>query len=41
MGGLVKGCLAIHAFPLCNCTTLGSVFNVEVENMPNCKTSLY
>ena len=39
-GGLVKGGLAIYAFPLCNCNTLGSVFNVEIENMPNCKTPL-
>ena len=25
-GGLVKGGLAIYAFPLCNCNTLDSVF---------------
>ena len=35
-GGLVKGGLAIYAFPLCNRNTLGSVFNVQIENMPNC-----
>ena len=35
-GGLVKGGLAIYVFPLCNCNTLGSVFNVQIENMPNC-----
>ena len=35
-GGLVKGGLAIYAFPLCNCNALGSVFNVQIENMPNC-----
>ena len=34
-GGLVKGGFAIHAFPLCNCNTLGSVFNVQIENMPD------
>ena len=34
-GGLVKGGLAIYAFPLCNCNTFGSVFNVQIENMPN------
>ena len=35
-GGLVKGGLAIYAFPLCNCKTLGSVVHVQIENMPNC-----
>ena len=35
-GGLVKGGLAIYVFPLCNCNTLGSAFNVEVERMPHC-----
>ena len=35
-GGLVKGGLAIYAFPLCNCNTSGSVFNVQIENLPNC-----
>ena len=35
-GGLVKGGLAIYAFPLCNCNALGSVFNVQIENTPNC-----
>ena len=35
-GGLAKGDLAIYAFPLCDCNTLGSVFNVQIENMPNC-----
>ena len=35
-GGLVKGGLAIDSLPLCNCNTLGSIFNVETENMPNC-----
>ena len=36
-GGLVKGGLAIYAHPLCNCNTLGFVFNVEIEeHMPNC-----
>ena len=34
-GGLIKGGLAMCASPLCNCNTLGSVFNVEIENMPN------
>ena len=34
-GGLVKGGLAIYASPLCNCYTLGSDFNVQIENMPN------
>ena len=33
-GGLVKGGLATYAFPSCNCNTLGSVFNVQIENMP-------
>ena len=34
-GGLVKGGLAIYAFPLCNCNTLGSVFlNPPVLNPP-------
>ena len=40
-GGLVKGGLAIYAFPLRNCNTLGSAFNAQIENMPNCKTLLY
>ena len=35
-GGLVKGVLAIYAPPLCDCNTSGSVFNVEIENIPNC-----
>ena len=35
-GVLVKGGLAICAFPLCNCDTLGFVFNVQIEHMPNC-----
>ena len=35
-GGLVKGGLAIHAFPLCNSYTLGSVFHAQIESMPNC-----
>ena len=35
-GGLVKGGLAIDVFPFRNRNTLGSVFNVEIENMPNC-----
>ena len=35
-GGLVKGGLAIYVFPWRNCNTLGSVFNVQIENMPNC-----
>ena len=35
-GGLVKGGLPIDAFPLCNCNTSGSVFNVQIEDMPNC-----
>ena len=30
-GGLVKGGLAMYAFPSCNCNTLGPVFNVQVE----------
>ena len=37
-GGFGKGGFAIYAFPLCNCNTLGSVFNVEIENTPNCYT---
>ena len=35
-GGLVNGGLAIHVFPLCDCNTLGSLSNVQIENMPNC-----
>ena len=38
---LVKGGLAIYVFPLCNWNTLGSAFNVQIENMPNCSTPLY
>ena len=40
-GGLARGGLAIHALPLCNYNTLTSVFDVEIESMPNCKTPLY
>ena len=41
LGGLqdrefTKGGFVIDAFPLCNCNTLGSVVNVQIENMPNC-----
>ena len=32
-GGLVKGGLAIYAFPLCDCNALGSVFNVQFESV--------
>ena len=39
-GGLVKAGPAIYAFPLCNCNALGSVVNVQIENMPNCQTPL-
>ena len=35
-GDFVKGGLAIYACPLCNCNAFGSLFNVEIENMPNC-----
>ena len=35
-GGLVKGGLAIYALHLCDCNTLGSVFNAQIENVPNC-----
>ena len=28
-------CRAIYVFPLCNCDTLCSVVNVQIENMPN------
>ena len=34
-GGLAKGGLAICVFPLCNYNTLGYVFNVQIEIMPN------
>ena len=34
--GLSRGGLAMYASPLCDCNTLGSVFNVQIENMPNC-----
>ena len=34
--GLVKGGFAICVFPLGNCDALGSVFNVQIESMPNC-----
>ena len=40
-GDLVKGGLAIYACTLCNCNTLGSVFNMQIEHMPNCLTPLY
>ena len=40
-GGFIKGGLAIYALPLCNCNTLGSVFNVEIDNMPNCLIPLH
>ena len=32
-GGLVKAGLAMYAFPLCDCNTLGYVFYVEIENI--------
>ena len=32
----IKGRLTIYVFTLCNRNTLGSVFNVQIENMPNC-----
>ena len=35
-GGLVKGGLTIYALPLRNRNTLGSVFNSQIENAPNC-----
>ena len=35
-GGVVKGGLAIYAFPLYNCDTLGSASYVQIESMPNC-----
>ena len=37
-GGFSKGGGGVesYAFPLCNCNTLGSVFNVEIVNRPNC-----
>ena len=35
-GGFSKGGFDIYAFPLCNCNALGSVFNVQIENRPNC-----
>ena len=34
-GRLVKGGLAIDAFPLCNCNTLGSIVHVQIESMTN------
>ena len=27
--------------PLCNRNALGSVFDLQIENMPNCKAPLY
>ena len=36
--GLVKGGFAIYALPLCNCNTIGVVFDARIENMPNCET---
>ena len=33
-GGFSTGGLAIYAFPLCNCNTLGSVLTVQIEHMP-------
>ena len=35
-GGLAKRGLAIYVFPLCNCNTLVSVVDVQIEHMPNC-----
>ena len=35
-GGLIKRGLAIYVLALCNCNTLGSAFDVQIENMPNC-----
>ena len=35
-GGFSKGGSPMYVFTLCDCNTSGSVFNVEIENVPNC-----